>query len=139
MTNKRRFGIAGVTLALSICLVYAADRAREQKYQQAVDLLESKGDVKGAIKLFQEVAKSPDRNLAARSLLYLGSCYEKLGQDGAQKAYERIVREFADQAEVSAKARGRLSSLGKAAEGGFMARRIWASSPSDNLTFGSSV
>jgi Tol biopolymer transport system component len=126
-------------LALSICLLVAADRAREQKYQQAVELLESRGDVKGAMKLFEDVAKSPDRNLAARSLLYLGSCYEKLGQDGAQKAYERIVREFGDQADVIAKARARLSAVGKPAEGGVVARRIWASTLSDNHTFGDGV
>src|ERR1051325_3013877 len=94
MIKRRTFAIAGATLALSFCLLSAADRPREQKYQQAVDLLESKGDVKGAIRLFEDVSKSPDRNLAARSLFYLGSCYEKLGSEGAQKAYERIVREF---------------------------------------------
>jgi Tol biopolymer transport system component len=107
----RTLVIATALLALSACLSQATDLPREQKYHQAVDLLESKGDVKGAIKLFEDAAKSPDRNLAARSLLYLGSCYEKLGQDGAQKAYERLVREFADQLDVTAKARGRLAAM----------------------------
>jgi Tol biopolymer transport system component len=139
MKIRHKIGIAGGVLALSVCLIWAADQGRERKYQQAVDLFESKGDIKGAIKLFEEVAKSPDRNLAARSLFYLGECYEKLGQDGAQKAYDRIVREFADQADVTAKARARLAAIGKPAEGGVVARRIWASSPSDNYTFGSLV
>jgi Tol biopolymer transport system component len=139
MTKRRTLAIFGVVLALSICLTAAADRSREQKYQQAVDLFESKGDVKGAIKLFEEAAKSPDRNLAARSLLYLGSCYEKLGQDGAQKAYERLVRDFSDQSDVTAKARTRLTRFGKPVESGVVARRIWTSSPSDNKTYGSLV
>jgi Tol biopolymer transport system component len=130
-TMRHTIGMAASMLALSACLLWAADRAREQKFQQAVDLLESKGDVKGAIKLFEDVAKSPDRNLAARSLLYLGSCYEKLGQDGARKAYERIVREFGDQAEVTAKARGRLTALGTPAGAEVVARRIAAFSPSE--------
>jgi Tol biopolymer transport system component len=127
MTKKRLFGIAGVTLALSLCIVSGADRPREQKFQQAVDLFESKGDVKQAIKLFEEASKSSDRNLAARSLLYLGSCYEKLGSEGAQKAYERIVREFGDQADVMAKARTRLAVMGsKQPETGVVALRLWS-------------
>jgi Tol biopolymer transport system component len=139
MKIRHKIGIAGGVLALSVCLMWATDQGRERKYQQAVDLFESKGDVKGAIKLFEEVAKSPDRNLAARSLFYLGECYEKLGQEGARKTYDRIVREFADQADVTAKARARLAAIGKPAESGVVARRIWASLPSDNITYGSLV
>lgn len=139
MHHKFSIASLALALALSLGLLWAADRAREQKYQQAVDLLESKGDVKTAMKLFEDVAKSPDRNLAARSLLYLGSCYEKLGQDGAQKAYERIVREFADQGDVMAKARVKLAAMRKPAESGVVAQRIWASTPSDNYTFGDAV
>src|SRR5262249_12660129 len=137
MRIRHQIGVAVGTVALSVCVVWAADQAREKKYQQAVELFESKGDVKGAIKLFDEVSKSPDRNLAARSLFYLGECYEKLGQDGAQKAYERLVREFADQGDVTAKARTRLAAIGKPAEMGVVARRIWTSAPSDNYTFAS--
>ena len=120
MKKRRTFAIAGVTLTLSLCLLCAADRAREQKYQQAVDLLESKGDVKGAMRLFEDVSKSPDRNLAARSLLYLGSCYEKLGQDGAQKAivcppYSTLCRAVAGSTSIrhtgSSRSRPLLSAL----------------------------
>src|SRR6476469_1316203 len=87
---RHKIGIAGGMLALAAGIMWPADKAREQKYQQAVDLYESKGDAKGAVKLFEEVSKSPDRNLAARALLYLGSCYEKLGPEEARKAYERV-------------------------------------------------
>jgi Tol biopolymer transport system component len=126
-TMRYKIGIASGMLALGLGLVWAADQAREQKYQQAVDLFESKGDVKGAIRLFEEVSKSPDRNLAARVLLYLGSCYERLGPDEARKAYERVVRDFTDQPEVLAKARVRLAAMsGKQQENGVIARRIWS-------------
>ena len=138
-TKRYRFGMVTLCFCLLHGMTYAADRGREQKYQQAVDLFESKGDLKGAIKLFEEASKSPDRNLAARSLLYLGACYEKLGQNEAQKAYERIVRDFADQHEVIGKARERLAALGKATESSVVARRIWASSPGDSRVFGASV
>ena len=130
---------APMILALSVGLTvfWAADREREQKLQQAIDLMETKGDLNGAMRLFEEVAASPDRNLAARSVLYLGQCYEKLGKDGARKAYERIVRDFADQREVAAEARTRLAALRKlgAGEGpaGLIVRQVWAGSGVDVL------
>jgi len=108
---------ATITVMLCLVLMLLAGVAQTPSYrfQQAVDLLESKGDVPGALKLFEELAKSPDRSVAARSLLYVGSCHEKLGKDGAQKAYERIAREFADQAEAATEARARLAALGQSA------------------------
>ncbi len=80
----RGIGI-GMAAALGLSwLLWAADRAREQKYQEAVELFESKGDVPGAIRLFEDAAKSSDRNLAARSLLYLGICLRETGPDGGR-------------------------------------------------------
>ncbi len=116
---------AAMTLALSLGLG-ASDRAREQKFQQAVDLMETRGDLQGALKLFEELAKGPDRNLAARALLYLGSCYEKLGKEGSQRAYERIVREYSDQKDVTAEARTRLAAMDPNARPGVVARQVWA-------------
>jgi Tol biopolymer transport system component len=113
-----------IAAALSLL---AADRAREIKLQQAIDLMGTKGDLPGAIKLLEDVAKSPDRNLAARSLLYLGDCREKLGQQESRKPYERIINEFADQKEVVAEARTRLARMGGGGgTSGPGARMVWA-------------
>ncbi|MFQ6116349.1 MAG: tol-pal system YbgF family protein [bacterium] len=98
---------------MALCVtnsMMAGDRSQNQKFQEAIHLMETKGDYPAAIRLFQEVAKGPDRNLAARSLLYVGICYEKLGKDEAKKAYRRIVQEFADQQEVVTQARARLAA-----------------------------
>ena len=111
-----------IAAALSLL---AADRARETKLQQAIDLMGTKGDLPGAIKLLEDVAKSSDRNLAARSLLYLGDCRQKLGQQESRKPYERIIREFAEQKDVVAEARLRLAALGgPGGAGGLVARRV---------------
>jgi len=119
-----------VMLCLGLMLLAGVAQTPSYRFQQAVDLLESKGDVPGALKLFEELAKGPDRSVAARSLLYIGSCHEKLGKDGAQKAYERIVREFADQREPAAEAQARLAALGRAAAAAngraLVVRRVWA-------------
>lgn len=101
----------GITV-LALFPLCAADRPRELRYQEAVELFESKGDIPGAIKLFEDSAKSSDRNLAARSLLYLGICYEKLGRTGAEQAYRRILSEFSDEPAAS-QARIRLAALNK--------------------------
>ena len=74
--------------------------------------MQTKGDLAGAIKLFEEVGKSPDRNLVARSLLHLGECRLKLGQQEASKPFERVVREFSDQRDVAAQPRLRDSRRG---------------------------
>ena len=71
------------------------------------------GDLKGAAELYKQVASdaAAPRQLAAAALLGLGGCYEKLGQQDAQKVYERLVAEFSDQAREVAEARQRLAAL----------------------------
>ena len=119
---RRIILLTAIAAALSLL---AADRARETKLQQAIDLMGTKGDLPGAIKLLEDVAKSSDRNLAARSLLYLGDCRQKLGQQESRKPYERIIREFSDQKDVVAEARLRLAAMGVGGAG-LSYRQVWA-------------
>jgi Tol biopolymer transport system component len=102
-----------MTLAVTLgATLFAQDAAREQKLQQAIDLLETKGDVARAMPLLEEVAKSADRGLAARGLLYMGQAQERHGKDAARRTYERIVRDFAEQKDAAAEARARLTAVG---------------------------
>jgi Tol biopolymer transport system component len=102
-------------------------------FQQAIHLMETKGDYPAALRLFEQIAKGSDRNLAARSLLYVGSCYEKLGKREARNAYERLIRDFADQAGLVSAARARLEALtsagGLPASSGMAAHRVLADFP----------
>ncbi len=92
--------------------------------------METKGDYPAALRLFEQIAKGSDRSLAARSLLYAGLCYEKLGKREARNAYERLIRDFADQTELITAARARLATLtragGSPASGGMAAHRVLA-------------
>ena len=63
--------------------------------------------------------------VVAKALLQLGQCYERLGDTEARRAYERLVREFADQADLVAQARARLASLGGRDEA-MRIRQVWA-------------
>jgi Tol biopolymer transport system component len=129
-----------ITLAVSIVLL--PPDAAAQKSQSADVLLgaalhqeEVEGNLEAAIETYKKLlAEYPgNRPLAAQAQLHLGFCYEKLGETQAKEArtaYERVVREYGDQAEPTKVARERLSAL-TAAGGGTAGRtevalrRVW--------------
>ena len=103
-------------------------RAAQQK--ETVD-----GDLAAAIKLYRQVAdgKSTPPALAARALVRLGQCYERLGSTEAGKAYERVVTQFGKE-EAAAEARQRLASLppkggGKSPEAELVTRKVIGNLP----------
>jgi Tol biopolymer transport system component len=90
-----------------------------------------KGDLDEAIKVYESILeKFPEnRQIAAKALLHLGLCYEQLGATEAQKAYRRLIKDFADQPEIVARAQTRLSKLKYVTDKGAMAmstRQVWA-------------
>ena len=82
-------------------------------FEQALTKERVDGNLPDAIRLYERVVAefSTDRALAARALVQIGSCYEKLGRDEAGRAYERLIRDFADQTDSVAQARARLVAL----------------------------
>ncbi len=109
-----------------------------QKDDQAEVLMQAahqkqlvEGQLEQAIQLYKRIVQEHPGNrvVAAKALLEMGQCYEKLGNTEARKAYERLLRDYGDQNEPAAQARARLAALtGNAASGGsqMMARRVWA-------------
>jgi Tol biopolymer transport system component len=86
-------------------------------FQQALVKERADGDLRGAIEIYERIARefTADRTLAAKALVQLGQCYEKLGSTEAERAYQRVVSEFADQSAIVAQARSRLAALQRAA------------------------
>ena len=82
-------------------------------FQQALVKERADGQLREAIALYERIVRefSADRELAANALLRVGRCYETLGNSEAQRAYQRVVDEYADQATMVAEARGRLRAL----------------------------
>jgi Tol biopolymer transport system component len=82
-------------------------------FEQALAKERVEGNLPEAIRLYERVVAefASDRSLAARALVQVGQCYEKLGRGEAVKAYERLVRDFSDQAGAVATARARLAAL----------------------------
>jgi len=85
----------------------------DQQLQSAINREVVEGDLKGAIELYKKIAALPGagRATVATALLRMGQCHEKLGNAEARTAYERLVREFGDQAGAAAEARTRLAAL----------------------------
>src|SRR5713226_7646261 len=130
---------AGRFLAVTtLAGLLAASFAIAQKDDQAEVLLQAanhkqlvEGQLEEAIQLYQRVVRefANNRALAAKALVQMGQCYEKLGKTEARKAYERVLRDYGDQNEAAAQARARLAALsGNAGSGGsqMVTRRVWA-------------
>ena len=70
------------------------------------------GDLNGALQQYRALLAAPGapKALAARALLRIGRCQEKLGhREEAYDAYRRIANDFADQTEIASLAHSRLA------------------------------
>jgi Tol biopolymer transport system component len=109
---KRAFviGITVVALGAGAMLQAQSPRSADVQMKAAQQKGEVEGDLKGAIEEYKKVvaAAGSNRELAAQALVRMAECYQKLGDSEAQRIYERLVREFADQPESVAVARARL-------------------------------
>lgn len=116
-----------VAAGIAAAVVAAQGRPAADLYQEALHLQEVKGDLPAAITLYTSIVERHpnERQIVAKALLQLGSCYEKQGRSEAKQAYERIVRDYADVADVAAQARAFLTSMGAApVTGPFTVRRL---------------
>ena len=115
----------------------------ERQLQKAILLETVDGNLQAAIDQYKKIATEnrANRVVAARALLRLAGCYEKLGNAEARKAYEQVLRDYGDQRDVAEQARDRLAALGQAvsARTAMATRRVWADFPLDNtaMFFGS--
>jgi hypothetical protein len=122
----RQFPIAKsiVGLLLAFAAGVTAQVGAEVALRTAIEKETVKGDLKGAIDQYKKLAQGKDRAVAAKALVRMGQCYEKLGDAEARNAYERVVREFGDQTEAAAQARNLLAAKNIRAETGVVARLI---------------
>jgi Tol biopolymer transport system component len=128
-----------IGMAAAVCTAFAPQKSSQHKilFEKAKFTMETKGDLKGAIALFEEIIKKypNERDYAAKSQLYIGLCYEKLGEGQsslAQKSFEKVVADYPDQTEAVTEAKAKLALLSRsrtAAKTGpaeFSTRRVWS-------------
>jgi Tol biopolymer transport system component len=106
----------------------------EVAFRAALQQENVKGDLKAAIQQYQKILEAypQDRSVAAKALLHIGECYEKLGQSEASTAYQRLLRDYADQSAEANEARARLAEFSRGSRGVEMvAQRLWAGPEAD--------
>ena len=132
-------------LSLVIGLVFVAvlsgytQQSAKQLLQSGLYKEDVKGDLDAAIQIYRTIIQDfPNhRSVASKALLQMGQCYEKLGKAEARKVYQRVLREYADQAEQVGVARTRLAALTRGARSSdpstMVVRRIWSGPDVDIL------
>lgn len=133
MSSKQMFASIGM---LMVACALVAPKAIPQRGDQAEIQLQAAehkqlvdGDLDQAIQMYKKILGqyAKNRPVAAKALVEMGECYEKLGDTEARKAYERVLRDYADQSAETSEARMRLAALEHGAHGTELAtRRIWA-------------
>ena len=127
------------TIALVLTVLVAAPLAAGQTADRVEVLLKAAmhkelvdGDLQAAIEQYQDIVARAGGNrvVAAKALLQMGHAYEKLGSAEASAAYERVLREYAEQAEQVSVARARLAALDQprspADPSTMVVRRVWS-------------
>ena len=106
----------GVLLAVAASIALAAQSAQEQ-YQRGLVQEHANGDLKQAIALYAQAAKTAgtDRALAAKALIRMAGSHEKLGAGAdAENTYAELLRAYPEQRTEVALARERLRALRRA-------------------------
>jgi len=113
-----KYAIPIIILLLSLSFVNSASQNAYDLFQKALTKERAEGKLEEAIGLYKKILEQfpQNREIGAKALYHVGLCYEKLGKQEAQKAYQRIISEYADQQEVVKNARKRLASLASASK-----------------------
>jgi Tol biopolymer transport system component len=122
-------GLLCAALSAGYLASQAKDNKAEVALQAAIKTETVDGNLKGAIEQYQKLANGGNHAVAAKALVRMGQCYEKLGDTQARQAYEQVLREFADQAGAATEARARLAALAgttaAASASTRVDRRVW--------------
>src|SRR4030043_1838340 len=113
MKHKRFLFLVALMAVIIIVSGFQDSPQYKILFEKAKFTMETKGDLNGAISLFNDIIKKypKEREYAAKSQLYIGLCYERLGLEEAQKAYRKVVNSYPEQTETVKQANEKLSLL----------------------------
>lgn len=115
MTSHQIFRIIlSLSVLLSILESQTVSKS-EVLFEKAKYIMETTGDLERAIKIFEKITKKypKDREMAAKSLLYIGLCYEKMGINKAKSYYTKVIDNYHEQTETVNLAKEKLEILNK--------------------------
>ena len=95
------------------------------EFQRAIQQETVAGDLKAAISEYKKIVvhAGSNRAIAAKALVHMADCYQKLGDSESRKIYEQIMREYSDQKEAAAVAQRKLGSGASNSE--VTTRQMW--------------
>jgi Tol biopolymer transport system component len=108
------------TLVVALALTWTApgytQQTAEELYQAGLYQEEVQGDLERAIASYEGILKDhpESRAVGAKAQLHIGLCYEMLGLSEAQRAYQRVIDDYAEHRDEVTVARQRLASLSRA-------------------------
>jgi Tol biopolymer transport system component len=138
MKTKRTASIT-LLLVLALALSSAGQQSAQQLYKAGLYEEEVGGDLQKAIASYQDLLKRfPDnREVAAKAQLRIGFCYEKMGAQEAEKAFQKVIDNFPEQSEAVRQAKDKLSVLSSsrmsAGAAEFSLRQVWSGPQVDIL------
>lgn len=118
--SRTRF-VAGALVALLAVSIGLAAQSAQDLYQRGLVQEHASGDLTQAIALYTQASRAAgtDRGLAARALMRIAGCHEKLGDDAAAaSAYAEVVRGYPEQRAEVGVAQQRLDVLRRATRAG---------------------
>lgn len=110
--------IFSVFFLATLCLLFVFGNSPNQEsaaeyFEKAFYYEDVQGDLQKAIELYEQILKQfpENRKIAAKAQLQIGICLEKLGLQEAEKAFQKVVDNFPDQAATVKMAREKLATL----------------------------
>ncbi|MEM9553352.1 MAG: tetratricopeptide repeat protein [Acidobacteriota bacterium] len=106
--------VACLTVAMSLFAASPAAATSADLLEQAIYAEETVGDLEAAVSLYEQIVADTDgrRPVVAQALYRLGLCRARAGEsDAARAAFERLLDEYSDAAELVARARTQLAAL----------------------------
>jgi Tol biopolymer transport system component len=85
----------------------------DKLYEDGVYQMEAAGNFEGAVDYFNRIVTEYPENkqVASKALIMLGICYERLGNQQAEEAYQQVIDKYSDQTAQVAHARELLAQL----------------------------
>src|SRR5713226_8336543 len=113
MIMKRILMLATVILLLALGAGTTLAQSGYDLFQKALVKERAVGDVEEALRLYQRIVKefSGNHALAAKAQLRMGLLYDRLGRKAdAQRAYQAVVNQYADQTNEARQARAKITT-----------------------------
>jgi parallel beta-helix repeat protein len=113
MKTKRIVILITLVAVLFLISTSFADVYYRMLFENALFGMEARTHPYNIIAAFQEIVRRHpnDRYFAARSQLYVGICYRRMGSDQALLAFQEVITNFSDQADVVRIAEAELACL----------------------------